>query len=83
MSGLIVETDLSNSQEDTHSLEDRDDWMPVEVTPRSAKCSMSDVKHEIGVIKANVQFLLDRVLTLEGLVERLIGSVNHDKKTSQ
>jgi hypothetical protein len=81
MSGLIVETGLSSGHADDQEFvhEERDEWMPVDVTPRSAKCSLSDVKHEIGVIKANVQFLLDRVLVLEGLVAQLVKTTDRQK----
>lgn len=54
-----------------------DDWCPVDasyspgVTPRE---TLVEVQHTVHVIKANVQFLLDRVLALEKLVEKVVGN---------
>ena len=53
-------------------------WSPVEPSP-IAQEDFCLLQHDVGVIKANVQFLLDRVLALEQHVEKAISSRMVDK----
>tara|TARA_B100001287_G_scaffold243623_1_gene219744 strand:+ start:627 stop:869 length:243 start_codon:yes stop_codon:yes gene_type:complete len=54
-------------------------WSPVEPSP-IAQEDFCLLQHDVGVIKANVQFLLDRVLALEQHVEKAISTRTVDKK---
>jgi hypothetical protein len=46
-------------------------WSHVEPSP-IAQEDFCLLQHDVGVIKANVQFLLDRVLALEQHVEKVV-----------
>lgn len=47
------------------------EWSPVEPSPVPPEDYVA-IQHDVRVIKANVQFLLDRVLVMEQHIERLI-----------
>lgn len=53
-------------------------WSPVEPSP-IAQEDFCLLQHDVGVIKANVQFLLDRVLALEQHVEKVANNHKVDK----
>tara|TARA_B100000927_G_C16278504_1_gene394539 strand:- start:357 stop:599 length:243 start_codon:yes stop_codon:yes gene_type:complete len=54
-------------------------WSPVEPSPVPER-EFHLLQHDVGVIKANVQFLLDRVLALEQHVEKMINERIANKK---
>ncbi len=54
-------------------------WSPVEPSP-VPQSEFYLLQHDVGVIKANVQFLLDRVLALEQHVAKMVDERIADKK---
>ena len=54
-------------------------WSPVEPSP-IAQEDFCLLKHDVGVIKTNVQFLLDRILALEQHVEKMVDERIANKK---
>ena len=54
-------------------------WSPVEPSPVPER-EFYLLQHDVGVIKANVQFLLDRILALEQHVEKMVDERIANKK---